>query len=480
MPIFQVSSAQSKILGKFMNGIANSFRFVHGLNFQYDANNQKKVSGYDRIFQLTSQIQELEYHRNNYEGYSPVYRPLDTSEILTKTLILDFFLMRSYLKLENNVLRSKEKEIRVYTYYSEKDQFAAINADLESIFGEFRYKNLMETIEKRGLYYVVKAITVRRSLAEKVENFRFFFTSSGKIYLYLHELGRGDFKITSHVVLIGTLNVAHFAKDRYKLRAFSLSKPKISLKFLENEIRINLYMKKAKKEKRDLSNVNVINSIHFVNKNQVGTLSEVCDGNVDTLLNNRILNEKIRLFIIRQMAKAVGQLHQIDIVHRDIKIDNFLYQKDRQGRIKKIKITDFGISSQITKDKRSTIETFYIPNADPKWSDPDVDDPFSKASDIYQLGIAICQVSINCSMSQWQSLRVADRMNLVEESQGHVPLDTLSLWKKHPDQWTGVASMKNPTMRKEVLQMVDPDPNKRPTIEEVILFLEQKKEDYCF
>jgi serine/threonine protein kinase len=110
---------------------------------------------------------------------------------------------------------------------------------------------------------------------------------------------------------------------------------------------MNLYIKKQSKI-HDLPNVNVVKSIHVVNENQIGTMSEMCDGNVNELLLNQELSEKEKLTIIMQMAKGVEQLHRIHVVHRDIKVDNFLYKKDVPGRIR-IKIADFGMSSRIKK-----------------------------------------------------------------------------------------------------------------------------------
>jgi serine/threonine protein kinase len=113
------------------------------------------------------------------------------------------------------------------------------------------------------------------------------------------------------------------------------------------------------------------------------------------------------------------------------------------------------------------------------WSHPEryeihTDATFSKASDIYQLGIAICQVLNNYSMFDWQSILKEERFKFLNTDIDSDRRETLSLWKQHPEQWSAVENIQDHTMQKLVLKMVNPNPKKRPTIEQVILFLEQK------
>lgn len=47
------------------------------------------------------------------------------------------------------------------------------------------------------------------------------------------------------------------------------------------------------------------------------------------------------------MIEAVHYCHQIKIVHRDIKLENFLIDLDQETNTIQIKLTDFGLSKKI-------------------------------------------------------------------------------------------------------------------------------------
>lgn len=61
------------------------------------------------------------------------------------------------------------------------------------------------------------------------------------------------------------------------------------------------------------------------------------------------IDEKVSAYILRKILEAVTYLHSKGIVHRDIKSDNILINK--QGDIK---IADFGFATQLNRHKRGT------------------------------------------------------------------------------------------------------------------------------
>ena len=62
--------------------------------------------------------------------------------------------------------------------------------------------------------------------------------------------------------------------------------------------------------------------------------------------NKTGLNEKLCKFLFSKILTIVNSLHKMRICHRDLKLDNFLFNGDNYD----IKIGDFGFSSQIIKD----------------------------------------------------------------------------------------------------------------------------------
>lgn len=70
-------------------------------------------------------------------------------------------------------------------------------------------------------------------------------------------------------------------------------------------------------------------------------LMEYIDGyNLRKFINDRDLSMKEMLDLCIHLCTGLDFLHQNNIVHRDVKPENFLFSKDR----KKIKIVDFGLS----------------------------------------------------------------------------------------------------------------------------------------
>lgn len=68
--------------------------------------------------------------------------------------------------------------------------------------------------------------------------------------------------------------------------------------------------------------------------------------------------ENVIAYILREVLQGIYSLHKRGIIHRDIKSDNILIEKDTAA----IKITDFGYSCQLTQEKRmreSRVGTLY-------------------------------------------------------------------------------------------------------------------------
>ena len=70
-------------------------------------------------------------------------------------------------------------------------------------------------------------------------------------------------------------------------------------------------------------------------------------GYIKTFESRRIPENDVR-FIFRQIVDGVNYLHNNNFVHRDIKLENILIDKNS----KKIKIIDFGFSVYSTNDKK--------------------------------------------------------------------------------------------------------------------------------
>ncbi|KAH0788342.1 AGC family protein kinase [Histomonas meleagridis] len=87
------------------------------------------------------------------------------------------------------------------------------------------------------------------------------------------------------------------------------------------------------------------------------------------------------MLYVAQLTLAIGYLHSIGIVHRDLKSENILFDKDGY-----LKITDFGLAKDKMNQKDATAKTFC---GTPDYIAPEIiqSRPYGKAVDWWSLGI---------------------------------------------------------------------------------------------
>ena len=145
-------------------------------------------------------------------------------------------------------------------------------------------------------------------------------------------LGKGSF---------GTVKSAIDSSENSKAWAIkAINKEKAgteAVKLLEREVAI---MKK----------VDHMHIIHleevFETATKMFLVMELCaKGGLDKLLEQvTYFSEKDALCIMGQLVDAVGYMHDNDIIHRDLKLENILLSDPEPEQLYNIKITDFGLS----------------------------------------------------------------------------------------------------------------------------------------
>ena len=94
---------------------------------------------------------------------------------------------------------------------------------------------------------------------------------------------------------------------------------------------------------RELKHPNIVRLHEMVEtERHIGIILEYASGGelFDYILNHRYLNDKAARRLFAQLVSGVGYLHKKGIVHRDLKLENLLLDRN-----KNIIITDFGFAN---------------------------------------------------------------------------------------------------------------------------------------
>lgn len=103
---------------------------------------------------------------------------------------------------------------------------------------------------------------------------------------------------------------------------------------------------------RDLAHPNIVRLHEMVETDRhIGIIMEYASGGelFDHILNNRYLKDNAARRLFAQLVSGVGYLHKKGIVHRDLKLENLLLDRNRN-----IIITDFGFAN--TFDPQDELE----------------------------------------------------------------------------------------------------------------------------
>lgn len=169
-----------------------------------------------------------------------------------------------------------------------------------------------------------KAITIGEQ-----NNIELLFKPNGKVYFKLRNFAGGEGKAApAHLILVAFSSSIKQQKER------------VFYKVGPQEEKINAYL--MEQEAENVSRLNVGKSKFYLGEGMHGILSLYFDkGSVNHLLEKKELSTSRRLEIASGMVTALNQLHNVNVVHRDLKPDNFLCGEDGI-----VKLSDFGSSSR--------------------------------------------------------------------------------------------------------------------------------------
>jgi len=244
----------------------------------------------------------------------------------------------------------------------------------------------------------------------KVEERDFVVTPDGKVRTNLGRIPGGFFKSLYKVEkLFRLVGENEIARSNASLRALATHEKTRKLYEegdakikADHESDINTYLAglRALGDKEDFSHLSIAKPVVGPSDAIAGLISPFANGgNLNSYLsiagNSLSSGEKFK--IARHLVTAVLQLHNAGILHRDLKLDNFLiYLKDNE--IELIVLTDFGESTFIEgKGETNQNKPFPIKAIPVAWAAPETIEKFRRgetsdaktSEDAYQLGMTL-------------------------------------------------------------------------------------------
>jgi serine/threonine protein kinase len=203
-------------------------------------------------------------------------------------------------------------------------------------------------------------------------------------------------------------------------------------------------------------------------------LMELMDGDLHTLIEKRMeekkgqgvpFSQREAIDIIIQIARAIQHLHMKGCMHRDIKSFNILFND--HGSYVDVKISDFGLSSQVAReDVYISKETYTSAIGTLQWMAPEVWDidhdlgqtvhGYSAKADIYSFGITCSEILTG--EIPFQDTRLSELQFKIMD--GHRPMLPLDIGGK---------------LRDLIQDCWNSDPTRRPTATEICARLDEIK-----
>lgn len=216
-------------------------------------------------------------------------------------------------------------------------------------------------------------------------------------------------KIIDRFILLG--KIGEGATSQVFKATDNLLNRNVAIKIIPKKDSLEERIKREIKITANLNHPNIVTLYDFLESNEYYiVVMEYIEG----VSLRRMLEKRKKLpwekavFVAIQIASALEEAHKKSIVHKDIKPENVLISKDG-----KVKLSDFGISSLITREKSGLVSGTIGYMSPEQITGKYVDE----TSDVYSLGVVLYEMltGINPFLADEYKEAVHKTLNLVPE-----------------------------------------------------------------
>ena len=324
------------MLNEQLNIKVNFNNNVHlNKNKKKNQNNNNNIN--EKILNIICKSQqEILKIKENFAKYftnknTPVKNPLTNSSISNKKKKK----LNKYIPIKKN----KKKKSNLNLNKKGKDKSNENNGELKRIenlkhgllIKEVNTENYNSYIDKElqnQNYYLIESIKLSEYIKNYFKNNKEYPKTDLNFYKYGRIIGQGAFgKVNIGLNVLTGRIVAIKSIDKFKLGSNSQNMKKV------------LYETNLMK-KLNHPNITKILEMFENDKYFLIIMEYINGGNLfDFVKKRRKLSEKTAKFLFRQIILGIQHMHNKNIVHRDIKLENILIDLNNN-----IKICDFGIS----------------------------------------------------------------------------------------------------------------------------------------
>jgi len=287
----------------------------------------------------------------------------------------------------------------------QRERFLAeICGEDSALYEEVR--QLLDHSTAADLYFEDMASEIAEALEQGHEKSQSLVGSSLQGYQLLQEIGRGG------------MAIVYLAEKQYS--DFS---QRFALKIIKKGLDTEEIIRRFRHERRILArlrhpNITQIIDAGITEEGLPFFVMEYVEGEqLLSYIRRQQLSLAERLALFKQVVQAISFAHQLLIIHRDIKPSNILVDANGQ-----VKLLDFGIAKVLEEDFAEATQVG-LQMMTPDFASPEQIGGalVSLSSDMYQLGLLLCQMLTNSMPYELGKMELHEKRQVIVQKEAQKP-----------------------------------------------------------